>query len=205
MENSIYGPYRDILPRIKDDFTERIRTFQRLEKEHTGYKICEHLLSRVKSEESMRQKLEKRGLKADYKNALTQIKDSIGIRIVCDFIDDIYKNVENLKNLSGVSVHEEKDYIHHAKPNGYRSYHMILVSEEPFGDVYGNTPGEFFIEVQLRTIAMDTWAALEHQIKYKKLIKNQNLITGELKRCADELASCDLSMQTLRNLIRESE
>ena len=153
----------------------------------------------------MRQKLEKRGLKADYKNALTQIKDSIGIRIVCDFIDDIYKNVENLKNLSGVSVHEEKDYIHHAKPNGYRSYHMILVSEEPFGDVYGNTPGEFFIEVQLRTIAMDTWAALEHQIKYKKSIKNQNLITGELKRCADELASCDLSMQTLRNLIRESE
>ena len=91
-----------------------------------------------------------------------------------------------------VDVIEEKDYIRHAKPNGYRSYHMIL-----------RVNGSVYAEIQLRTISQDTWAALEHQMKYKKNIKNPEMITRELKRCADELASCDLSMQTIRNLIRQ--
>ena len=87
--------------------------------------------------------------------------------------------------------------------NGYRSYHLIARLEAPLEDVKGNNPGHFFVEIQLRTIAMDSWASLEHQMKYKKNIKNPEMITRELKRCADELASCDLSMQTIRNLIRQ--
>jgi ppGpp synthetase/RelA/SpoT-type nucleotidyltranferase len=70
--------------------------------------------------------------------------------------------------------------------------------------VEGNVPGKYYVEVQIRTIAMDSWASLEHKMKYKKDIKNQELIEEELKRCADELAACDVSLQTIRNLIRDS-
>ena len=80
---------------------------------------------------------------------------------------------------------------------------MILDIEAPYVDARGRNPGHFFLEIQLRTIAMDSWAALEHEMKYKHQIENAELISRELKRCADELASCDLSMQTIRNLIRK--
>ena len=121
------------------------------------------------------------------------------------FLDDIYRAIDFLKSLDGVRVVEEKDYIRHVKPNGYRSYHVILELEEPYEDVTGANPGHFYAEVQLRTIAMDSWASLEHQMKYKHDIKNPELIVRELKRCADELASCDVSMQTIRNLIHAQE
>lgn len=101
------------------------------------------------------------------------------------------------------NVVEEKDYILNVKPNGYRSYHMILEVITPFPDCDGNENGKYYIEIQLRTIAMDSWASLEHQMKYKKNITNHERITKELKRCADELASCDLNMQTIRKLIEE--
>lgn len=89
-----------------------------------------------------------------------------------------------------LEVIEEKDYIRHVKPNGYRSYHMIVKTEG------------YYAEIQLRTISMDTWAALEHHLRYKKTISgNTALIFEELKRCADELASTDVTMQTIRNMI----
>ena len=78
---------------------------------------------------------------------------------------------------------------------------MILKAAVPYEDVCGNFPGEYYVEIQLRTIAMDMWASLEHQLKYKQNISNASMITSELKRCADELASCDVSMQTIRTLI----
>ena len=90
---------------------------------------------------------------------------------------------------------EVKDYIRHAKENGYRSLHLIL-----------KVRGRFYAEIQLRTISMDTWAALEHHLKYKKTVSgNSGLIVSELKRCADELASTDLSMQTIRDMILEED
>ena len=82
---------------------------------------------------------------------------------------------------------------------------MILEVEADEPAVDGNTPGHYYVEIQLRTIAMDTWAALEHEIKYKKSIENQELIIQELRRCANELAACDVSMQTLKRIIREGE
>ena len=81
---------------------------------------------------------------------------------------------------------------------------MILSITTDFPDVRGDFPGKYFVEVQLRTIAMDTWASLEHKMKYKKDIPNQELLVSELKRIADELASCDLSMQTIREQIQNS-
>ena len=89
------------------------------------------------------------------------------------------------------------------KASGDRSYHIVLSVEAPYEEVRGDSAGHFFVEIQLRSISMDSWASLEHEMKYKRHIRNAPLIEQELKRCADELASCDISMQTIRKLIRE--
>ena len=203
MTESIYGKYADYLPLILEDFSQRIQERNDLVKKETGYKLFEHLISRVKTPESMVEKCQRKGFEVSTESVLRQIRDSIGLRIVCGFVDDIYKTIDVIKAIPGVSIYNEKDYILNAKPNGYRSYHLILEIETEFPDVLGNERGTYFVEVQLRTIAQDSWASLEHQMKYKHDIKNPEMITRELKRCADELASCDLTMQTIRNLIQE--
>ena len=204
-ETSIYGKYRESLERLKDDIISRIEEYAKEEKESGYGKVYEHLSARIKKDESMREKCRRKNLPENAQSALRDIRDSVGVRIVCDFIDDIYVNVERIKSFEGCRIIEEKDYVRSAKPNGYRSYHMIIELAEPFEDVEGNIPGKYLAEIQLRTIAMDTWAALEHELKYKTEIKNQHLIVSELRRCADELAACDVSMQTIRKLIRENE
>ncbi len=200
--SSIYGEFRTALDAVLQDMTGRISACNDAAKKQTGSAIYEHLIARVKSDDSMREKCRKRNLPETPASALREVRDAVGLRIVCRFVDDIFRNVEGIRRMDGVTVVEEKDYVRHAKPNGYRSYHMILDVEEPFADVDGQIPGHYFVEIQLRTIAMDSWASLEHEMKYKHDIKNPELIVRELKRCADELASCDLSMQTIRNLIR---
>ena len=203
--DSIYGSYKVAVQATLEDIVGRIRAYSDDVKAKTGEAAYEHLLYRIKSEDSMREKCDRKGLPQTAYSALHEIRDAIGIRIVCCFLNDIYAAIDFLKGLDGVRVVEEKDYIRHVKPNGYRSYHVILELEEPYEDVTGANPGRFFAEAQLRTIAMDSWASLEHQMKYKHDIKNPELIVRELKRCADELASCDVSMQTIRNLIHNQE
>ena len=196
----IYGIYREPLEKIMRDLADRIGSTA-LSAE--GEKLYDHISFRIKSDVSVREKLEKRGLEATAVNALRNIRDSIGIRVVCLFLDDVYECVRLIKTIPGLQLLEEKDYIYDAKPNGYRSYHMILDVTGDAADVDGQTPGHFFAEIQLRTIAMDTWAALEHELKYKKDIADQEMIVRELHRCANDLAACDVSMQTLRRLIRD--
>ena len=202
---SIYGKQGEALPEILGAFRTRIEEISARVKERTGSAPYEHLICRVKSDESMREKCRRKRLPETPQSALCKVRDAIGVRVVCRFIDDVYLVVRTLKALSGVTVFEEKDYIRDVKPNGYRSYHMIVSIEAPFEDVEGRNPGHFFVELQLRTLAMDSWASLEHEMMYKHTVKNRKLLAAELKRCADELASCDLSMQTIRNLIRETD
>ena len=196
----IYGKYRPAMERVLEHISGLIEENSFSE---SGEKLYEHLLGRIKDNDSMREKLEKRGLEVSAENALRELRDSIGIRIVCRFIDDVYECVRKIKTFPDCRVVTEKDYIMNAKPNGYRSYHIILDVTTGEPDIYGNTPGHYFVEIQLRTIAMDTWAALEHELKYKKNIGNSEMIKQELHRCANELAACDVSMQTIRRLIRE--
>ena len=203
MMESIYGQYESNLERLMQDVTSKIEQYSKEHEEKTGEKMYEHLSCRIKSDGSMREKLKKKSLPENAYSALRSVKDSVGFRIVCLFIDDVYQNVEKIRNISGCKIVKEKDYIKNVKPNGYRSYHMILDFETEFPDIEGNVPGHYYVEVQLRTIAMDTWAALEHELKYKKNISNPEIILSELGRCANELASCDVSMQTIKNMIRE--
>ena len=186
---SIYEAFEPKLNYVMDQLQTELRSYDRMRFEETGDHIYEHISARIKTDESMREKCRRKNLPENAHSALHELQDAIGIRIICAFRDDIYGILE---------------YIRHAKPNGYRSYHLILSVETAFEDVEGKTPGHYFVEVQLRTIAMDSWASLEHKMKYKKDVKNQALIEAELKRCADELAACDVSLETIRNLIRSS-
>lgn len=202
---SIYGPFTQQLSQVMDRIVERIETFDAEQRNTTGEGAYEHFNHRIKSEASMREKCERKSLPPTPHSALVDIHDATGHRIVCRFVDDMVALADHLRSQSGFSVIEEKDYVRHPKPNGYRSYHMILDITTPFIDAAGRTPGHYPAEIQLRTIAMDSWAALEHQVRYKKDIGHANvaIVTRELKRCADELASCDLTMQTIRNLMNE--
>ncbi len=205
---SIYGDFQPVLEDVAALLLGRIVSYSRDSKKEQNSKPYEHLSYRIKSEESMRAKCAKLGLDATTANALSSIRDAIGVRVVCLFIDDIYENIEQIRHFKGCKVVDEKDYILQSKPNGYRSYHLILNVTELLNELVlpegSFRPECLYAEIQLRTIAMDTWAALEHEMKYKKDIPHPELISQELKRCADELASCDVSMQTLRDLIRGS-
>lgn len=204
-ETSIYGEFTETLLELKKRLELEILAWNEEAVREGKHKCFEHLTSRLKTEASMREKLKRRGLTETTENALYQMKDAIGLRIVTRFVDDIYRVKEKLAALPGVAIDEEKDYIQNVKPSGYRSLHLILRCEIETADMYGRIPGLFFAEVQIRTIAMDSWASLEHEMHYKREGENRALIAAELKRCADDLASCDLSMQTIRNLIRKEE
>ena len=204
-ETSIYGEFTETLLELKKRLELEILAWNEAAVREGKHKCFEHLTSRLKTEASMREKLKRRGLAETTENALYQMKDAIGLRIVTRFVDDIYRVKAKLAALPGVAIDEEKDYIQNVKPSGYRSLHLILRCEIETGDLYGRIPGLFFAEVQIRTIAMDSWASLEHEMHYKREGENRALIAAELKRCADDLASCDLSMQTIRNLIRKEE
>ena len=121
----------------------------------------------------------------------------LGMRIVCNYIDDVYEVVGMLKNFRDLKVIKEKDYIKNPKPSGYRSYHIIF---ELSLDLEGKTT-PVFVEIQIRTLAMEFWSSLEHEMRYKKNVKNQELIAEELHRCADEIATIDLNMQTIKKMI----
>lgn len=187
----IYGGRRPEMEEALNRLVQRTKELRTNIEEETDFAPIEHMLARVKSEESMREKCRRKGLPETPDSALNKMYDALGMRIVCGFLSDVYVVRDHIAADPNFEVVEERDYIRHAKPNGYRSYHMILRSKEGF-----------YAEVQLRTISMDTWAALEHHLQYKKShVGNQRLIVQELKRCADELASTDVSMQTLRDMI----
>lgn len=193
MTESIYGNNRARMQEILDDMQLRIGALRQRIEARTGMDPVEHCLGRIKGEESMREKCRRKGLPETAESALIEIRDAIGLRIVCAFLNDVYLIRDYLASEPDLAIVEEKDYIRDAKPNGYRSYHLIV-----------RTADGYYVEFQLRTISMDTWAALEHHLKYKKKIEeNTELIAAELKRCAEELASTDVSMQTLRDMIIE--
>ncbi len=153
----------------------------------------EHIKTRIKSVVSTKAKLEKLGHDKTLENALSYLTDIIGVRIVCRFLSDVYTISNIIESDLNLKHIVSKDYIKHPKENGYRSYHIILEIDVD----YMRIP----IEIQIRTISQDSWASLEHKMKYKKQISKESMIKSELKRLADEMASSDVCMQTLKELI----
>lgn len=157
----------------------------------------ESIQSRIKKPISIAEKLQRLGKTFSNENIQQNLNDIAGIRVICPFIEDIYHVAEMLTKQDDISVITVKDYIKNPKENGYRSYHLILEIPVFFSDC----KQPMRVEVQIRTVAMNFWASLEHQIRYKKNISNQQEICEELKKCADTIASTDVRMQELRQWI----
>lgn len=151
----------------------------------------ENIKSRIKTKESIIQKMTKRGLPMTI-NALTHnIMDVAGIRIICPFISDVYQVARMVINQHDVELLIIKDYIREPKENGYRSLHLIVQVEVPFAEQVRKVP----VEIQIRTIAMNFWASTEHQLRYKKDRVFTDQMQQKLKNCADLMAEADQQMQ----------
>ena len=156
--------------------------------------------TRIKKPESILKKLNKLGYDFTPENIQEHLNDVAGVRVVCAFLDDIYTIAELLASQDDITVIQVKDYIKNPKPNGYRSYHMIV--EIPVFFSKGKTPMR--AEIQIRTNGMDFWATLEHQLRYKKGIEEMDgyeQISDELAKTAHELNNMDLEMQNIKNKI----
>ncbi|AEF84654.1 RelA/SpoT domain protein [Treponema primitia ZAS-2] len=163
----------------------------------------EHIKTRIKTPESIRKKMRTLQIPKNVDSLEKNIHDIAGIRIICQFVDDIYVLADCLLAQDDVALIEKKDYIANPKESGYRSLHLII--EVPI--FLHNEKRQMKVEVQLRTIAMDFWASLEHRLTYKKDINNEkaNNISSELKNCAETSVWLDLKMQDIRNNIERIE
>ena len=157
--------------------------------------------SRVKSNQSIIGKMIRRGIPLTIENMEKEIQDIAGIRIICSYEDDIYHLADALLRQENVTLLKRKDYIAEPKPNGYRSLHLIVSVPVYFAEQKRDVP----VEVQIRTIAMDFWASLEHSMKYKQEIKDQDTIAARLKSCADRIAELDEEMQDIRRQIESGK
>lgn len=201
--SNFYGDARILLEGIIEEFLSCLHMIRLYQKETTGWDPVSSCTSRIKSPDSMKKKLIKDGFEPTPENALFHEHDAAGVRLICPMVDDVYQTAQLIRTIPGISVLHEKDFIAHPKPNGYRSYHMIVQIPLRF---LGNSPqtrlaSSLCLEIQLRTIAMDCWASIEHELKYKHDIANPELMQQELKRCSDQIASTDLSLSTLKELI----
>lgn len=201
-EREFYGENLILLEGAISEFLSCMDMIRRYEVQLGNRDPVASSQTRIKSAESMRQKLQRLAFPVTAESAMKNVFDAAGVRLVCPFIQDIDRTAELIRTIPGVQIQTEKDYIRSPKPNGYRSYHMILSMPLRF---LGNSQKTVWLEVQLRTIAMDCWANIEHQLKYKQNIPDQALLLQELKRCADEITSTDLSLQTIRDLIEHHE
>lgn len=157
--------------------------------------------TRLKSPESILYKLQSRNLPVTLESMKENILDIAGIRVICDFIDNIYTLEKLLTNQTDITVIKRKDYIKNPKPNGYRSLHVVVSVPIFLADGSKDIP----VEVQFRTMAMDFWASLEHKLKYKKNIPEDHHVAERLKRCAEEAAALDEEMMDIRSVIDSCE
>lgn len=164
------------------------------------YNPIEHIKTRIKSPESILKKLEKYGYEASLDNIVQYCNDIAGLRVICSFSSDIYRLAEMIGNQSDLKVLQVKDYIKNPKTSGYKSYHMIV--EVPVH--LSNSVADAKVEIQIRTIAMDFWASLEHKIYYKFEGNAPDYISRDLRECAEMVARLDDRMLSLNEAVQAS-
>lgn len=161
------------------------------------YNPIEHIKSRLKTADSIVKKLKKDGLEVSIENMIGSLSDIAGVRIICSFTSDIYHIAEMIAAQKDVTVLHVKDYIKNPKPNGYKSYHMVVTVPVFLTD----GPVETKVEIQIRSVAMDFWASLEHKIAYKFEGNAPENLLKELKACADMVDLLDAKMFSLNEAI----
>jgi len=165
------------------------------------YNPIEHIKSRIKTPESIVKKLKKNDRESTIDNMIRYVNDIAGIRIICSFTSDIYRIVEIIRNQKDLTVVSEKDYITYPKASGYKSYHMIVTVPVYLSD----RTIDVKVEIQIRTIAMDFWASLEHKLHYKFEGHAPEDLKKELMDCAKMVSDLDGRMQTLNDEIQRLE
>lgn len=163
------------------------------------YNPIEHIKTRIKTPESIVKKLKRNGYETSIENMVKYINDIAGVRLICSFTSDIYRLAEMIGNQSDLKVLSIKDYIKHPKDSGYKSFHMLVTVPIFLSDSVVETK----VEIQIRTIAMDFWASLEHKIYYKFEGNAPECISQDLKECADMVSALDDRMLILNDTIQQ--
>lgn len=163
------------------------------------YNPIEHIKSRLKTPESIVKKLRKSGYEISIENMVTHVNDIAGIRVICSFVSDIYTIADMIGKQNDIKVLSVKDYIQNPKGNGYRSFHMLVSIPIFLSDSMVDTK----VEIQIRTIAMDFWASLEHKIYYKFEGKAPEYIRTDLKECSKIVSMLDAKMLSLNEAIKK--
>ena len=163
------------------------------------YNPIEHIGTRIKSPESIVKKLKKNGHESSIENMIRYVNDIAGVRLICSFTSDIYKLAKMIASQNDLKVLEIKDYIKNPKQSGYKSYHIIVTVPIFLSDHIVETK----VEIQIRTIAMDFWASLEHKIYYKFEGNAPAYISKQLRECAKMVSSLDERMLQLNDAIQE--
>lgn len=161
------------------------------------YNPIEHIKSRIKSPESIVKKLRRHGYESTIENMVNHCNDIAGVRIICSFTSDLYQIVDMLKKQKDLEIVAIKDYITYPKASGYKSYHLIVSIPVYLSDRIVNTR----VEIQVRTVAMDFWASLEHKIHYKFEGDAPEYIKNELVECARMVSDLDARMLHLNEEI----
>ncbi len=160
-----------------------------------------HMQSRLKTVQSITEKLQRRNLPVSFASAAENLYDIAGIRVICSYISDIYTVADLLKNQDDIVLIKEQDYITTPKKNGYRSLHLVVQVPVFLAEGKVWVP----VEVQIRSIAMDLWASLDHQLRYKEPQRIPKELSAELLRTAKDMAEIDLRMQRIYNMVEKLE
>ncbi len=162
------------------------------------YNPIEHIKSRIKTSESIVKKLKRHGYESTIENMVRYVNDIAGVRIICSFTSDIYRIAEMISNQNDIKILSIKDYIKNPKESGYKSYHMLVSIPIFLSDRTVDTK----VEIQIRTVAMDFWASLEHKIRYKFEADAPQHIKDELVECARMVSDLDARMLSLNDEIQ---
>lgn len=165
------------------------------------YNPIEYIKSRIKSPESIVKKLKRNGYESSIRNMVEHINDIAGIRLVCSFTSDIYRLAEMIGKQNDLTVVSVKDYIKHPKESGYKSYHMLVTVPIFLSDRVEDVK----VEIQIRTMAMDFWASLEHKIYYKFEGNAPEYISRDLRECSGIVSMLDEKMLSLNNAITKAK
>jgi putative GTP pyrophosphokinase len=183
------------------EITTKLENLNEEFKYHQDHNPIHQINARVKTPKSIMNKLTRRGFELSVESARNNLTDIAGVRVICSYIDDIYLIAKLLTSQDDIKVIRISDYIKNPKPNGYRSLHLIVTVP-----VFLSESTELVkVEIQIRTIAMDFWASLEHELWYKLTNEKTDEITRELKDCADGIANIDGRMQNLHSILTISK
>ena len=167
--------------------------------QQNNYNLVEHVKSRIKRLESAEKKLESRNYEVTVENIEKHVHDMVGVRIVCAFLSDVYKIVEMIEKSETIQVYAKKDYIAHPKESGYSSYHLLVYV--PIYLLDGKEMVE--AEIQIRTLAMDFWASLDHKIQYKFQGSVPKQVQDNMYKCAIDINDLDHKMLILNDKMQE--